>query len=133
MDCGVLINNAGVSYDRSDFYHDLPSEKLDCLLNVNCSALMMITQAFMKKRFEEKKGKICENLKIVKIWEKFKIIKFLRSHHKYIIILWPRSSTVLLALWRHQGLCSTPIKINAIRVQERTKFYSFFKPMSTYG
>ena len=40
-----------------DFYHDLSSEKLDCLVDVNCSALMMITQAFMKRRVEEKKGK----------------------------------------------------------------------------
>ena len=56
LDCGVLINNAGVSYDHMDFYHDLSSEKLDCLVDVNCSALMMITQAFMKRRVEEKKG-----------------------------------------------------------------------------
>jgi len=58
LDCGVLIINAGVSYEHMDFYHDLSSQKLDCLVDVNCSALMMITQAFMKSRVEKKKGLI---------------------------------------------------------------------------
>jgi len=56
LDVGMLINNAGVSYPHMDYYHDVSSDMLDCLVNVNCSALMMITQAFIKQRVNKKKG-----------------------------------------------------------------------------
>ena len=62
LDIGILINNAGVSYEHADFYHDLSPQKLDVLVDVNCSALMMITQAFIRQRVEKKKGTFAKKL-----------------------------------------------------------------------
>ena len=56
LDIGMLVNNAGVSYAHMDYYHDLSVDMLDRLVDVNCSALMMITQAFIKQRVAKKKG-----------------------------------------------------------------------------
>ena len=58
LDIGMLVNNAGVSYEHADFYHDLSPQKLDVLVDVNCSALMMITQSFIRQRVEKKRGTI---------------------------------------------------------------------------
>lgn len=57
---GVLVNNAGVSYDFPEFFHLIPnsSEKLDQLVNVNCASMVQITAAVIGAMSERKTGRI---------------------------------------------------------------------------
>lgn len=52
----VLINNAGlISYG---YFHEMPSEKWETLMNVNVMALMRLSHAFMGYFVKQKKGHI---------------------------------------------------------------------------
>jgi len=55
---GVLVNNAGVSYDFPEFFHLIPNsaEKLDQLVNVNCASMVQITAAVIGAMSERKTG-----------------------------------------------------------------------------
>ncbi|CAG5113151.1 Oidioi.mRNA.OKI2018_I69.chr2.g7286.t1.cds [Oikopleura dioica] len=55
---GVLVNNAGVSYDFPEFFHMIPNsaEKLDQLVNVNCASMVQATAAVIGPMSERKTG-----------------------------------------------------------------------------
>ena len=56
VEVGTLINNAGVAYSHAEYYHLLDEKLLDTLLNVNCTALMIITSVVIKPMTERKRG-----------------------------------------------------------------------------
>jgi 17beta-estradiol 17-dehydrogenase / very-long-chain 3-oxoacyl-CoA reductase len=57
-DVGVLVNNAGTSYEYPDFLLDVPDWKVDQLINLNIAALTKMTKIVLKGMAERKRGAI---------------------------------------------------------------------------
>jgi len=57
-DVGVLINNAGTSYDFPDYLLDIPDWKVDQLIDLNVRALTKMAKIVLKGMAERKRGAI---------------------------------------------------------------------------
>jgi len=57
-DVGVLINNAGTSYEYPDYLLDIPDWKVDQLIDLNVRALTKMAKIVLKGMSERKRGAI---------------------------------------------------------------------------
>ena len=57
-DIGILVNNVGVSYPYPLYFHELHSEDLLTLLNVNINSAVSMTQIILPRLKTKKKGAI---------------------------------------------------------------------------
>jgi 17beta-estradiol 17-dehydrogenase / very-long-chain 3-oxoacyl-CoA reductase len=58
LNATILINNAGVSYDMPAFLHELDSKRLKEIVDLNITALTMVTQIVIRSMVTKKKGLI---------------------------------------------------------------------------
>lgn len=56
LEVGVVVNNAGSSYDHPELFTELSVESLSKILQVNVTAMTGITKIFLPKMFERRKG-----------------------------------------------------------------------------
>lgn len=59
LDVGVLVNNVGMSYEHPEFLTNLAEKNiLPNLLMANCMSVLQVTNIFIKRMVEKKKGAI---------------------------------------------------------------------------
>ncbi|GLU21755.1 hypothetical protein SLE2022_378740 [Rubroshorea leprosula] len=58
LDVGILINNAGVAYPYSMFFHEADSELNQSIVQVNAEAATWVTRAVLPVMLKKKKGAI---------------------------------------------------------------------------
>ncbi|XP_076300623.1 very-long-chain 3-oxoacyl-CoA reductase [Lasioglossum baleicum] len=56
LEVGVVVNNAGVSYDHPELFTELSTESVASILDVNVIAMAGISKVFLPKMFERRKG-----------------------------------------------------------------------------
>jgi 17beta-estradiol 17-dehydrogenase / very-long-chain 3-oxoacyl-CoA reductase len=56
MDIGILVNNAGMSYAHSEYFHDVDPETLNDIVRINASALMKMTYTVLPGMIERGRG-----------------------------------------------------------------------------
>lgn len=56
LEVGVVVNNAGASYDHPELFTELADERVSTILRLNVIALTGITRIFLPKMFERRKG-----------------------------------------------------------------------------
>jgi len=58
LDIGVLVNNAGISYDYPDYFDNLTDDRIDILIKLNITALTKICKMVIGGMAERKRGAI---------------------------------------------------------------------------
>ena len=58
LDVGILINNAGVSYQYARFFHEVDDQLLNSLIKVNVEGTTRVTQAVLPPMVKRKRGAI---------------------------------------------------------------------------
>lgn len=56
LEVGVVVNNAGASYDHPELFTELSAERVASILEVNVTATTEIAKVFLPRMFERKKG-----------------------------------------------------------------------------
>lgn len=56
LEVGVVVNNAGTSYDHPELFTEISAETISSILQINVTALTGITKVFLPRMFERKKG-----------------------------------------------------------------------------
>ncbi|XP_076646752.1 very-long-chain 3-oxoacyl-CoA reductase [Halictus rubicundus] len=56
LEVGVVVNNAGASYEHPELFTELPVENILAILKVNVTAMTGVTKVFLPKMFERRKG-----------------------------------------------------------------------------
>merc|ERR1712139_318807 len=55
---GILINNVGVSYDHAEFYAELPEDRAEQLVTMNCTSTALMTRFVLPGLVEREHGLI---------------------------------------------------------------------------
>jgi len=55
---GLVVNNAGISYEFPEFFHDVDVKRLETLFDLNIKALTLLTHSVLPQMVERKKGAI---------------------------------------------------------------------------
>lgn len=58
LDVGVLVNNVGVSYPFTKYFHELDDERVEQLITLNVNSTTWMTRIVLPKMLEKKKGAI---------------------------------------------------------------------------
>lgn len=58
LDVGVVINCAGTAYEYPRFLHEVNRDVVECIINVNASALTWVTMAVLPSMMRRKRGVI---------------------------------------------------------------------------
>lgn len=58
LDIGVLVNNVGQSYRYPRFFHELPNEEIDALIEMNINSTVWMTKFVIEGMVERKRGTI---------------------------------------------------------------------------
>ena len=58
LDVGVLINNVGMSYDYTTYFHELTDSRVDQIMSVNVGSTTWMTRIVLQKMLDKKKGAV---------------------------------------------------------------------------
>lgn len=58
LEIGVLVNNVGISYEFTRFFHEIDDERVDQLMTMNCESTTWMTRIVLPGMLERKKGAI---------------------------------------------------------------------------
>ena len=56
LDIGVLVNNVGMSYEHPEYFHEVPIDVVEGLINVNALSVAEMTRIVLPKMLECRKG-----------------------------------------------------------------------------
>ena len=58
LDVGVLVNNVGMSYDYTTYFHELTDSRVDQIMSVNVGSTTWMTRIVLQKMLDMKKGAV---------------------------------------------------------------------------
>ena len=58
LNVGVLVNNVGISYENTTFFHEISDSRVDQLMSLNVGSTTWMTRIVLPKMLEKKKGAV---------------------------------------------------------------------------
>lgn len=58
LDVGILVNNVGVSYPYTKYFHELDDDRVESLININVNSTTWMTRLVLSGMIERKRGAI---------------------------------------------------------------------------
>jgi len=58
IDVGIVVNNVGISYDYTTYFHEITNERVEQLISMNVESTTYVTRIILPQMLERKKGAI---------------------------------------------------------------------------